>query len=162
MRAAALLRLASVASLLALVSACGPSLEPEPVKTPDQLLAEQEALGDEQIRKQNETDNGVAAEETDAEKKKQFDEKQTELELKRAARSAETCASVVTEAGPSGVAKTTLVFGNDGHVKTATVAPPFTDTAIGKCVLRAMQAVIVPPFVGAEVTKDWDVDVSKK
>ncbi len=137
-------------------------MEPEPVKTPDQLLAEQEALAEEDERRRAEQSVPVEEEETDAEKKKQFDAQQAELQLKQASRSAETCPSVVTEPGPTGVAKVTLVFGNDGHVKEGTIAPPFADTALGKCVLRALNAVIVPPFVGPEVTKDWEVNLAPK
>src|SRR5436309_2307478 len=69
------------------------------VKTPDQLVDEQEQLAkeDEARKKARGDDPAAAAEETDAEKKREFDRKQTEMELKRATRSAESCPGVVAE-----------------------------------------------------------------
>lgn len=153
----------TVALLLASVG-CSPSYEGQKVKTPDELLDEQDRAQQEAeasgTHNTGVTDTEAAAHESDAEKKAKFDDKQAELEMKRAARSAETCAGVVTEAGPSGTAKVHLTFGNDGHVSASDVDAPFKDTATGKCVLRAMSAVIVPPFAGDAVTRDWDVEVA--
>ena len=52
------------------------------------------------------------------------------------------------------------LFGNDGHVKTSSIDAPYDDTAVGKCVLRAMGAVIVPSFEGQEETVQWEVDLT--
>jgi hypothetical protein len=30
---------------------------------------------------------------------------------------------------------------------------------VGKCVLRAMKAVIVPPYQGSEQTLNWEIDL---
>ncbi|MEZ4224608.1 MAG: hypothetical protein R3B13_26900 [Polyangiaceae bacterium] len=146
-----------------LLVACGPSYGGQNVKTPEELVEEQERLGEEQEKEsaRNDYDTGPDTE-TDLEKQKKFDKKQADLELKRAARSGETCAGVVSEEGPSGKASVTLVFANDGHVKESSIGAPFADTAIGKCVLNAMKAVIVPAFVGPEETIEWEVEVKAK
>ncbi len=149
---------------LALLWACGgPSSSGQGVKTPDQLVEDQEnqAAQDEKERQENPGDVGPVGE-TDAEKKSKFDKRQSELELKRAQRSAESCPNAVTEEGPTGTAKFTLVFGNDGHVKEATISAPFDGTAVGKCALNAMKAVIVPRFEGSDETVDWEVNIGPK
>ncbi len=132
--------------------------------TPEERIAEQERLAEEQEREAAKYEGSGEGGETDLEKKKKFDKKQAELELKRAQRSAETCAGVVTEEGPSGEATVTLVFQNDGHVKpdSASISAPFADTAIGNCALRAMGAVIVPAFEGPEETVEWKLDLTAK
>jgi hypothetical protein len=146
-----------LASVVALLAACGPSMTPDHVKTPDEIVAEQSALapGPKQ-QADNYDDEGYVPED---EQKKKFDERQAEIELKRASRSAATCGGVV-EGGPRGTAKVTLTFMNDGHVKDSSIAPPFAETEVGKCVLRAMAAVIVPNFVGPEKTMEWEVNVT--
>ncbi|MCA9596034.1 MAG: hypothetical protein KC776_22120 [Myxococcales bacterium] len=142
------------------VAACGPSYGGQGVKTPEEIVAEQEQMGAEQ--EAQEKDYQGSAEETDLEKKAKFDKKQTELELKRAERSGETCPGVVTEEGPTGTAHVTLLFANDGHVKDASIAAPFEGTQVGNCVLNAMKAVIVPRFTGPEETVEWEVHVEAK
>ncbi len=104
-------------------------------------------------------DNEVG--ETEDEKARQWDEKQADLELKRAARSAETCPGSVTEKSPIGTANVTLVFQNDGHVKSSDIAPPYAETAVGACVLRAMGAVIVPAYQGDEKTVTWEIELKE-
>lgn len=151
-----------VLGLGVLAVACGPSYGGQDVKTPDELVAEQEALAAEQEKQSQESGGGGEDVETDLEKKKKFDKRQADLELKRAQRSAESCVGVVTEEGPSGNAHVTLVFSNDGSVKEATIGAPFADTAVGNCALRAMKAVIVPPFVGPEETVEWEIDLTAK
>ena len=80
--------------------------------------------------------------------------------MTRAARSAQTCVGVVSADSPRGKGTVTLTFGNDGHVKKATIAAPFEGTEMGKCALNAMKAVIVPPYKGNEITLDWEVDLT--
>jgi hypothetical protein len=138
---------------------CGPSYGGQDVKTPEEIVEEQERLGAEQEKQAKPTGEGG---ETDLEKRGKFDKKQAELELKRAQRSAETCAGVVTEEGPSGEAQITLTFKNDGHVKDASIGAPFAETALGNCALRAMQAVIVPAFEGPDETIEWKLDLTVK
>jgi len=48
-------RVALGALVLGWVTACGPSMEADHVKTPDELIADQEAAGDEQLKNQKKT-----------------------------------------------------------------------------------------------------------
>jgi hypothetical protein len=150
--------------LLGLVAvACGPSMEADHVKTPDELIAEEEAKGAEQMKAQRDggdydTDNSSA--QTDEDKRRGWDTKQADIEMHRAANSAESCPESVAEKSPKGMAGLTVTFGNDGRVKSATINDPYgEDTAVGKCVLRAMKAVIVPPYQGSEQTLNWEIDL---
>jgi hypothetical protein len=140
--------------------ACGGPGGSQDVKTPDEIVAEQEKLGAEQQEQANRHPYAGPVGETELEQKQKWDQKQAELELKRAARSAETCPTSVTEAAPKGTGKVTLTFQNDGHVKSSSIEPPYAETAVGKCVLRAMGAVIVPSFEGSEQTVNWEVDLT--
>ncbi len=161
--------------------ACGGSNSGDEVKTPDQILAEQERLGDEQLKKeQNDNSYVDTADSTEEEKKREWDDKQADLELHRAAHSAETCPDSVVEGDKSIDPKTgkppkgskapvkakdtkasvTLVFATDGHVKSLTVGAPYDENPVGKCVQRALKAVIVPAYQGAEHTVDWEIDLT--
>jgi hypothetical protein len=164
------------------VVACGPSYSSGgDVKTPDQLVAEQEQLGDQQLKNEkNSADYADTAGPTEDEKTREWDDKQSTLELQRAAHSAETCPDSVTEdtdtsadattkgkakpkpkAKPKeGKASVTLLFANDGHVKSLTTSPPYDENPVGKCVQRALNAVIVPAFKGAEHTVEWEIDLT--
>jgi hypothetical protein len=151
-------RAAAIIGLL-MVSACGGGGGSQHAKTPDELIADQEKAADEQAAESKRNPPPVSAEETDAEKKAKFDKKQADLELKRAARSAETCPNSVSEPGPAGTAKVTLMFQPDGHVKEASIGAPFTDTAVGKCVINAMKAVIIPAYEGGDESVDWEIEL---
>jgi len=143
-------------------------MEADHVKTPDELIAEQEAAGDEQLRNQkkagdyDDTSPGT----TDEDKRRAWDSKQGDIELHRASHSAESCPESIqektTKGKPAALAKATLAitFANDGHVKTATIAPYEEDSALGKCVLRAMKAIIVPAYEGSEQVINWEIDLS--
>jgi len=155
--------------VVGLMTACGPSMEADHVKTPDELIADQEAAGDEQMKKQkNSSDyDDTSAGTTDEDKRRGWDTKQADIELHRASHSAESCPESIQEKttkgkGPAlGKATLVLTFANDGHVKSATISDPFgEDTGIGKCVLRAMRAIIVPAYVGDEQVVNWEVDLS--
>jgi len=146
-----------------LLVACGPSLEADHVKTPDELIADEEAKGEEQLQNQKNSDDydTTSAGETDEDKRRGWDEKQGGIEMHRAANSAETCTGTVTEKVQKGKASITVTFGNDGHVKSATIAEPYSEeTAVGKCVMRAMKAVIVPAYQGEEKTLNWEIDLT--
>lgn len=143
-----------------LVAACGVE-ESQDVKSADEWLAEQEKQGANQLAQENQRSTAYdepAA--TEDEKKRQWDDKQADLELRRAGRSAETCPESVTEKAPKGTATVTLVFANDGRVKEAKISSEYEDKAVGKCVLNAMKNVIVPAYVGEEHTVEWDVDLT--
>jgi len=142
--------------LAALAYGCGPSYGPQGIKSPDDLLNEQLEADK---NKQDTDDGSVVTEETDADKRAKFDERQSELELIRAARSAKSCLGVVTVDGPRGTAKVTLTFAVDGNVKASDINSPFKDTPLGKCILNAMTNVIVPPFSGADHTLEWEIDL---
>ena len=157
---------------LALV-ACGPSYDSTGgVKTPDQLLADQEQLGDAQLKKERDSrDYADTTGPTEDEKLHEWDAKQGELEMKRAVRSAETCPDSVSEqdkdakgkpkAKPKeGKAHVTMLFANDGHVKSTTANPPYDENAVGKCVQRAMNAVVVPAYKGPEHNIDYEIDLT--
>jgi hypothetical protein len=163
---------------LALV-ACA-SNEQSEIKTPDQILAEQEALGDEQLKKQENAPRPDISESSSEEKKREWDAKQADLELHRAAHSAETCPDSVVEGdknidpktgkppkgskapakGKDTKANVKITFANDGHVKELSVAPPYDENPVGKCVQRALNAVIVPAYNGSEHTEDWVIDLT--
>lgn len=153
------LYLAAAAAFL-FTASCGPSAGGD-IKTPDQIVSEQEQLGGQEVKEEQKTLDQGPDTDINTDKRKPFDKKQSQLELERAGRSASTCVGVVSEPGPEGKATFTLTFANDGHVKTVSVGPPFDGTALGKCALQAMKAVIVPPFRGAPVTMDYDVQLTK-
>ena len=155
-------------AIATLVSACGPSYGGQDVKTPDQLVDEQDQLEkqDEAKAKARGTDDtaSLSHEETDAEKKREFDRKQVDLELTRATRSAESCPGVVAEEEkkgehPRGDTRVSITFQEDGTVKQIAIPSPFDGTPIGKCVTQAYKAVIVPPYTGGDQIVDWDVSL---
>ena len=140
--------------------ACGVE-EKQDVKSADAWLAEQEKEGASQLAESNkQSGSHDEPTTTEDEKKRQWDDKQADLELRRAGRSAETCPDSVTEKSPKGVATVILIFANDGRVKDAKISAEYEDKAVGKCVLRAMQNVIVPAYQGEEHTIEWDIDLT--
>jgi len=142
------------------LAACG-TATPDHVKTSDEWLSEQENEGA-KLQAEKQKNQGAYDEPTttEDEKKREWDEKQADLELKRAARSAETCPESVTEKAPKGKATVTMLFTNDGRVKEAKISDTYAENAVGKCVLRAMQSVIVPAYNGPEKTVEWEIDLS--
>jgi hypothetical protein len=142
---------------------CGPSYGGQDVKTPDQLVDEQEqlAIQAEKEKKARGDDSSYGGEETDAEKKREFDKKQVKMELQRATRSAESCPGVVAEQEkkdkPRGETRATITFQEDGTVRSVSLPSPFDGTPVGDCVVRAYKSVIVPPYTGGEQIVDWDL-----
>ena len=128
----------------------------------DQRLKEQEELAyEEELRKRN-NPSAAGGDVEDSDKPGEFDEKQAELEFKRATRSAETCPDVVTdEKSPHGKTAVTVTFALDGSVASASIPPPYEDTRLGNCVLNAYQALIVPPYAGERKVITWDVNLEK-
>lgn len=146
---------------LALGVGCGPSYDDRSIKTADDRLREQEELAyaEEQRARTRPTATGAVDE---SEKPGEFDEKQADLELRRATRSAETCPDVVTgDKVPHGKTSVTLTFALDGSVAEATIPPPYEGTRLGDCVLNAYQAIIVPPYSGERKVITWDVNLEK-
>jgi len=146
--------------------ACGPGNATEPAKTPDDIVADEEkaAVQDQRDRETADTGGPSGDEELEADKKRKFDVRQSQIELKRAARSAVTCPGSIggtTEKLPNNQALVSLTFSNDGHVKEASIDENFAKTKIGACVLRAMKAVVLPPYEGPEVQLDWPIDFTQ-
>jgi hypothetical protein len=138
---------------------CGPSYDERSIKTADDRLKEQEALAYQDEQREKPVATGVVE---DTEKPGEFDDKQADLELRRATRSAETCPDVVTgDKVPHGKTSVTLTFALDGSVGEATIPPPYEGTRLGDCVLNAYTAVIVPPFSGERKVITWDVNLEK-
>src|SRR6478752_1224706 len=139
--------------------ACGGGTQESSVKTPQELLDEQMAAADEQEKEEAKYSDQYKEATTDSEEAAKFDDHGAEIELKRAARSAETCPdSLPVEQQKDvkvGTATVTLTFLNDGHVKESKIDSEYNDTPVGNCVLRAMGAVIVNAYQGAEKTMDW-------
>ena len=159
----AMQRVVLSALVLGWVTACGPSMEADHVKTPDELIAEQEAAGAEQMKNQKSSADydDASVGKTDEDKRRGWDTKQADIELHRAANSAESCPQSIAEKSTKGRASIVLTFANDGHVKTATISAPYgEDTPLGKCVLRAMKAIIVPAYEGTEETANWEIDLT--
>jgi hypothetical protein len=136
------------------------------VKTPDQLVEDQDQLAKEDEankKKRGDDPSAYSGEETDAEKKRQFDRKQVEMELKRATRSAESCPGVVAEQEkkdhPRGDTRVSVTFQEDGTVRQISIPAPFDGTPVGDCVVRAYKAVIVPPYTGGDQIIDWDLSL---
>jgi hypothetical protein len=150
----------TVLALGLVLTACGIE-EKQDVKSSDDWLAEQEKQGADQLAQQKQRSGSHdEPSTTEDEKKRQWDDKQADLELRRAGRSAETCPDSVTEKSPKGTATVTLVFANDGRVKEAKINSEYEDKAVGACVLNAMKNVIVPAYTGDEHTVEWDVDLT--
>lgn len=145
---------------------CGPAGSGEHVKTPDELVAEQEAIqaSNEKESKARGTDDYVSSEATDSEKAKAFDEKHTTMELQRATRSAESCPGVVAgqegKSKPRGEATVTITFQEDGKVKSAAIASPFDGTPVGECAVRAFKSVITTRYVGGDHIMDWKINLA--
>jgi len=143
-----------------LLAGCGVG-EPDQVKSPDEFIAEQDRAGAEQLAEQKKhAGSRDEPMETEDEKRREWDEKQATLELRRASRSAETCPESVTEKAPKGRATVTLLFAVDGKVKDAKIDDVYAEKQVGACVLRAMDSVIVPAYKGDEHTVVWEIDLS--
>lgn len=146
---------------LAWVAGCGPSYDEHTIKTPAERVREQEELAyrEEQRARAEPAAEGPVEE---IEKVGGFDDKQADLELQRATRSAETCPEVVTgDKVPHGKTSVTVTFALDGAVAEATIPPPYEGSRLGDCVLNAYRAVIVPPYTGERKVITWDVNLEK-
>lgn len=157
-------RILVCALLCAALPLAGCGGEQARVKTPAEQLEEELAAADADAAAREDDLYRFDEATTDSEKAAQFDDRQAELELKRATRSAQDCpASLPPEEQKhfqKGVAKVTLTFSNEGRVKEKSISSNYDETAVGACVLRAMGAVIVPVYEGPEKTIEWDVDLS--
>jgi hypothetical protein len=48
--------------------------------------------------------------------------------------------------GGGGSATVTVMFSGEGSALVVTVAPPFENTPVGECIIRAVRGARVPPF----------------
>lgn len=153
-----------ISSLVATVlfAGCGPSMEPGGVKSPEDRIREQEQLAYEAEQREKQQGDDYLVEDADVDEREAFDQKQADLELKRASLSARTCGDVVEGDKPKGVADVMVIFQSDGNVREATIGAPYSDTQLGECVLNAYRAVIVPPFRETEFTVPWKLDFDAK
>ena len=148
-----------------LISSCAIGCTPtytQSVKSPDEIVADQEKIAADQEKNKNTYDTGTDSHELDSEKRKKFDARQSEIEVNRAIRSAETCPGVVNS-GPYGEANISITFNNEGHVMAdkSSIDSQFAEKPIGECVLRAINAVIVPSYVGSPVSKQLKVKLAE-
>lgn len=131
------------------------------IMTPDERLAEEEkaAYEAEQAKKKRVAEEGepVLEEQPTA---KAFDQKQAEMELTRATRSAESCTGVVADSKERGEATVSIVFVSDGAVSKASVSPPFEGTPLGDCIVNAYKNVLVPPFDESNHQMTWELKLS--
>ena len=129
--------------------------------TPQERLDEQERMAyEEEQRKKKYGDSGYVPPDEEEEQAAQFDKEQTEMELKRATRSAETCTGVV-EAKAYGEIEVTITFQEDGTVRQVAVPAPHDGTPLGDCITRAYEAVIVPPYSGGDQIMSWKLTLKK-
>ncbi len=152
-----------IASSIAAASlaACGPSYEPDRVMTPEERLQEQERLAYEAELEREKSGDYSEVDLEDEEEVKAFDEKQGELEVRRATLSAATCPDT-QEKAPKGVGEVTITFKSDGTVQETSLNSPFAGSSLEECVLMAYNNIIVPPFNEASHTITWKVDLTGK
>lgn len=77
-----------------------------------------------------------------------IDQQAAVRQLTRIAESAKTCAG---DGGPTGPGVASVTFAATGFAESATVSPPYADTAVGKCIETRLMTTRVPPFSGAAV-----------
>jgi hypothetical protein len=96
-----------------------------------------------------------------------YDKDAVEAQLKRGARSVKGSCGAATDEngeanGPWGKTKASVTLGRNGHVKQVSVPAPFDGTPSGICVIHAFDKIQFPPYAAsADVTVDWDVELTK-
>ena len=152
------MRAALLCGFALMVVSCGSTQSSGNLKTPQERVAEQEALAiAEERRVAGQEQNYSDAELADDDSGKPYDVAHAKRELTRAARGAADCPKVVTEEVTAKEAIVRLTFGTDGKVQSAELSGVDRETSVGRCVLNAMQGVIVPKFTGEIVQVDWKV-----
>jgi hypothetical protein len=69
--------------------------------------------------------------------------------INRAIRQVAECPKINGE-GPFGEVRVQLTLSNKGKISEAKLPAPFEGTAIGKCVKKAFEAEIIPPWSGPD------------
>jgi hypothetical protein len=142
--------------------ACGGSQKAD-VMTPEERLEEQLRMAEEQRDLEERSTDQFAQSETVDEEEAKFDEDSATHEMKRAALNAVDCPNTFEKdqlgAYAPGTATVNMTFENNGGVKDVGVSSPYSGTAVGDCIVRAMGTVRVEPFKGAEVMKTWELQL---
>ncbi len=152
------MRAALLCGFALMVASCGSSQSSGSVKTPQERVAEQEALAiEEERRAASQEQNYPDADLADDDDGQAYDVPHAKRELTRAARGAADCPNVVTEEVTAKEAVVRLTFGTDGKVQSAELSGVDRETSVGRCVLNAMEGVVVPKFTGEPVQVDWKI-----
>ena len=88
------------------------------------------------------------------------DEKPTADAIARATRTASQCPQIHTE-GPFGDYTLTLVLVETGKVGEARLPAEIAEKPIGKCVKKAYEAEIIPPWQGSPVNRTVQLSLKK-
>lgn len=93
-----------------------------------------------------------------------WDKESTEISMKRAARQVKDNCGAAKDTngkatGPWGATKVSITLGHNGHAKGATIPAPFDGTPPGKCAVQAFSNLTFPPWAGADIVVDWDVEL---
>lgn len=145
-----------VSSALSFVAACGG--EPKPAESPADVKEGEgptdspppppkPAQADPQRKSANE-----------------YDKENTEVVLKRAARSVkESCGEAKDEngvaSGPFGKVTIQVLLGRNGHSKGVTVPASHAEKPSGKCIVNAFSNLAFPPWAGQDTSVDWEVEL---
>jgi hypothetical protein len=78
-----------------------------------------------------------------------YDKAQTTAVINRATRQVAECPKINTE-GPFGEVKVQLTLSGKGKISEARLPAPFEGTPIGKCIKKAFEAEIIPPWSGPD------------
>lgn len=145
--------------LLLFGSACGGNKHK--VLTPEERLAEQMAIADEQ---EKQPDRGHYKEsEADSEKAAKFDPDFADHQVRRAMLNAVDCPNTLPDEEKKkfkpGTAKAQISFLNDGTVKEVILDANYAETYVGACVLRALETIQIKPYSGEEETMERDVEL---
>lgn len=146
-------------SLLFAISACGGNKHK--VLTPEERLAEQMAIADEQ--ESNPSRGRWEDSEADSEKAAKFDPEFADHQLRRATLNAVDCPNTLPDDQKkqfkAGTARVQVIFQTDGTVKEVVLDSAYADTAVGACILRAYEPVQIKPYTGSDETKELEIEL---
>lgn len=144
-----------------LLAAAGCGGKKHKVLTPEERLAEQMAIADEQ---EKQPDRGYYKEsEADSEKAEKFDPEFADHEVRRASLNAVDCPNTLPDDQKKqfkpGTAKAQIVFQTDGTVKEVVLDTAYADTPVGACILRALETIQIKPYSGEDQTIERDLEL---
>lgn len=133
------------------------------VLTPDERLERELAEAERQDAERSKYDRSYGDYEADSEANEKFDKENADHEVRRASLGAADCPNALPEEEKKkfrpGTATIQIVLTNDGAVKEVVVDPTYADSPVGSCLERAFEGVRIKPFVGAEETVEWKVEL---